>query len=288
MLLLVVWRVRQRGAAGPGQIGAGAGGGGGAAVPVPLSLSVPEPPRGGARRSRACAAAAAAMEVQVAPLRAWDDFFPGSDRFALPDLKDISKWNNRVVSNLLYYQTNYLMVAAALVSIVGSVAASRCGRAGPGPAGAVTPVPVPFPVLVPAGGSATRKGPGRDGRAQGRRCCLFPSSFLLFPFPLFSPYPLPPFRHSLHLWCRLKMQRPGFHPSLAGGLGSSRVCDAVMMGCERSEHSLFAVSPCHGLVPQRCARGEAADPHLARAVMLGVRDGAGNGAASCAAIRASS
>ncbi|NXM21489.1 PRAF3 protein, partial [Ploceus nigricollis] len=24
------------------------------------------------------------MEVQVAPLRAWDDFFPGSDRFALP------------------------------------------------------------------------------------------------------------------------------------------------------------------------------------------------------------
>ncbi|KAM7095344.1 LOW QUALITY PROTEIN: PRA1 family protein 3 [Ciconia maguari] len=59
------------------------------------------------------------MEVQVAPLRAWDDFFPGSDRFARPDFKDISKWNNRVVSNLLYYQTNYLMVAAAVVSIVG-------------------------------------------------------------------------------------------------------------------------------------------------------------------------
>ncbi|XP_015496768.1 PRA1 family protein 3 isoform X2 [Parus major] len=100
--------------------GAGVGPG---AVPLSVSLSVPlsvpEPPRGGARRSRACAAAAATMEVQVAPLRAWDDFFPGSDRFALPDLKDISKWNNRVVSNLLYYQTNYLMVAAALVSIVG-------------------------------------------------------------------------------------------------------------------------------------------------------------------------
>uniref|UniRef100_A0A8B9TF46 PRA1 family protein n=1 Tax=Anas platyrhynchos TaxID=8839 RepID=A0A8B9TF46_ANAPL len=59
------------------------------------------------------------MEVQVAPLRAWDDFFPGSDRFARPDFKDISKWNNRVVSNLLYYQTNYLMVAAAVVAIVG-------------------------------------------------------------------------------------------------------------------------------------------------------------------------
>uniref|UniRef100_A0A8D0H5Q6 PRA1 family protein n=1 Tax=Sphenodon punctatus TaxID=8508 RepID=A0A8D0H5Q6_SPHPU len=59
------------------------------------------------------------MDVQVAPLRPWEDFFPGLDRFARPDFKDISKWNNRVVSNLLYYQTNYLMVAAAVVSIVG-------------------------------------------------------------------------------------------------------------------------------------------------------------------------
>uniref|UniRef100_A0A6I8NS24 PRA1 family protein n=1 Tax=Ornithorhynchus anatinus TaxID=9258 RepID=A0A6I8NS24_ORNAN len=59
------------------------------------------------------------MDVQVAPLRGWDDFFPGSERFARPDFKDISKWNNRVVSNLLYYQTNYLVVAAMVVSIVG-------------------------------------------------------------------------------------------------------------------------------------------------------------------------
>lgn len=59
------------------------------------------------------------MDVQVAPLRSWDDFIPGHDRFAVPDFKDISKWNNRVVSNLLYYQTNYLVVAAAVISIVG-------------------------------------------------------------------------------------------------------------------------------------------------------------------------
>ncbi|OCT85938.1 hypothetical protein XELAEV_18024107mg [Xenopus laevis] len=59
------------------------------------------------------------MDVQVAPLRPWVDFFPGSDRFALPDFKDISKWNNRVVSNLLYYQTNYLAVAAAVICLVG-------------------------------------------------------------------------------------------------------------------------------------------------------------------------
>lgn len=59
------------------------------------------------------------MDVQVAPLRAWDDFFPGTDRFGRPDFKDISKWNNRVVSNLLYYQTNYLALAAAVICLVG-------------------------------------------------------------------------------------------------------------------------------------------------------------------------
>lgn len=57
--------------------------------------------------------------MTLAPLRAWDDFFPGSDRFARPDFRDISKWNNRVVSNLLYYQTNYLVVAAMMISVVG-------------------------------------------------------------------------------------------------------------------------------------------------------------------------
>ncbi|KAE8612548.1 hypothetical protein XENTR_v10012889 [Xenopus tropicalis] len=59
------------------------------------------------------------MDVQVAPLRPWEDFFPGSDRFAVPDFKDISKWNNRVISNLLYYQTNYLAMAAAVICLVG-------------------------------------------------------------------------------------------------------------------------------------------------------------------------
>ncbi|XP_075430406.1 PRA1 family protein 3 [Ascaphus truei] len=59
------------------------------------------------------------MDVQLAPLRAWEDFFPGTDRFSRPDFKDISKWNNRVVSNLLYYQTNYLLLAAGVIAIVG-------------------------------------------------------------------------------------------------------------------------------------------------------------------------
>ncbi|KAG1942812.1 ADP-ribosylation factor-like 6 interacting protein 5a [Pimephales promelas] len=58
-------------------------------------------------------------KVEIAPLRGWDDFYPGSERFAKPDTRDLAKWNNRVVSNLLYYQTNYLVVAIIVFVLVG-------------------------------------------------------------------------------------------------------------------------------------------------------------------------
>ncbi|XP_072238940.1 ADP-ribosylation factor-like 6 interacting protein 5a [Leuresthes tenuis] len=58
-------------------------------------------------------------KVELTPLRSWDDFYPGSERFARPDVKDLAKWNNRVVSNLLYYQTNYLVLAVAVFLVVG-------------------------------------------------------------------------------------------------------------------------------------------------------------------------
>uniref|UniRef100_A0A4W5QG54 PRA1 family protein n=1 Tax=Hucho hucho TaxID=62062 RepID=A0A4W5QG54_9TELE len=58
-------------------------------------------------------------KVELTPLRPWDDFFPGSDRFAKPDVRDLPKWNNRVVNNLLYYQTNYLAMAVMIFLIVG-------------------------------------------------------------------------------------------------------------------------------------------------------------------------
>lgn len=59
------------------------------------------------------------VKVELTPLRTWDDFFPGSDRFAKPDTRDLAKWNNRVVSNLLYYQTNYLALAVVVFLVVG-------------------------------------------------------------------------------------------------------------------------------------------------------------------------
>ncbi|NP_001290772.1 ADP-ribosylation factor-like 6 interacting protein 5a [Esox lucius] len=58
-------------------------------------------------------------KMELTPIRPWDDFFPGSDRFAKPDVRDLPKWNKRVVNNLLYYQTNYLVLAVMVFLIVG-------------------------------------------------------------------------------------------------------------------------------------------------------------------------
>ncbi|KHJ77143.1 hypothetical protein OESDEN_23237 [Oesophagostomum dentatum] len=33
----------------------------------------------------------------------------------LPPYNDLPRWNNRIVSNLLYYQTNYFLIFASLV-----------------------------------------------------------------------------------------------------------------------------------------------------------------------------
>lgn len=48
--------------------------------------------------------------LQFAPLRPLDEFILGSARFQLPNFSDFEKWGNRVVKNLCYYQTNYLIV----------------------------------------------------------------------------------------------------------------------------------------------------------------------------------
>ncbi|XP_033943283.1 PRA1 family protein 3-like [Pseudochaenichthys georgianus] len=60
-----------------------------------------------------------AAKMELAPLRQWDDFYPGTDRFAKPEFGDVTKWNNRVISNLMYYQTNYFAAAVVVFLIVG-------------------------------------------------------------------------------------------------------------------------------------------------------------------------
>lgn len=57
--------------------------------------------------------------LELAPVRSLDDFLLGSARFQLPNYKDLEKWGNRVVNNLLYYQTNYFLMALAVFTLVG-------------------------------------------------------------------------------------------------------------------------------------------------------------------------
>ena len=39
-------------------------------------------------------------------------------RFEMPDTNDPGRWTNRVVNNLLYYQTNYFVSALVIFSII--------------------------------------------------------------------------------------------------------------------------------------------------------------------------
>jgi hypothetical protein len=58
---------------------------------------------------------------QFAPLRSLDDFLLQSARFQLPAFNNYEKWGNRVVKNTLYYQTNYFVLAAIELIIIGFV-----------------------------------------------------------------------------------------------------------------------------------------------------------------------
>ncbi|KAJ8918699.1 hypothetical protein NQ315_015019 [Exocentrus adspersus] len=60
-------------------------------------------------------------EFEIAPLRSLDDFFMEAARFQIPNVKDLEKWGNRVTSNLLYYQTNYFLLAVVIFIIVGVI-----------------------------------------------------------------------------------------------------------------------------------------------------------------------
>jgi len=54
-------------------------------------------------------------EPKVPPLRPLDDFLIGGARFGPPDFKNQEKWNNRVIQNLMYYQSNYFVSILVVV-----------------------------------------------------------------------------------------------------------------------------------------------------------------------------
>ena len=58
-------------------------------------------------------------DIKAAPLRSLDDFLLNSARFQLPTFNDPAKWSNRIINNLLYYQSNYFVLAILLFLLVG-------------------------------------------------------------------------------------------------------------------------------------------------------------------------
>uniref|UniRef100_A0AAV2KMN3 PRA1 family protein n=1 Tax=Knipowitschia caucasica TaxID=637954 RepID=A0AAV2KMN3_KNICA len=61
------------------------------------------------------------LGVRPPPLRTLEDFILCCPRYALPNVRDADRWNNRVINNLLYYQSNYLLCAGACVLCAGVV-----------------------------------------------------------------------------------------------------------------------------------------------------------------------
>ncbi|XP_016345717.1 PRA1 family protein 2-like isoform X1 [Sinocyclocheilus anshuiensis] len=59
------------------------------------------------------------VDVQPPPFRTLDDFLLGSARFSVPDVRNLDRWNNRIINNLLYYQSNYFASAVAFLLLVG-------------------------------------------------------------------------------------------------------------------------------------------------------------------------
>lgn len=53
-------------------------------------------------------------DVELPPFRSISDFVLDKARFELPPYNDLPRWNNRIISNLLYYQTNYFTFFAIL------------------------------------------------------------------------------------------------------------------------------------------------------------------------------
>jgi hypothetical protein len=58
------------------------------------------------------------QDLRFTPFRTLNDFLLGAE-WNIPNFSDFQKLNNRVVSNLIYYQTNYFVFGIALFLLVG-------------------------------------------------------------------------------------------------------------------------------------------------------------------------
>merc|ERR1712110_450740 len=56
--------------------------------------------------------------VEMAPFRSIDEYLTSESKFEMPELSNIEKMSGKVVSNLLYYQTNYFVSFAIIFLLV--------------------------------------------------------------------------------------------------------------------------------------------------------------------------
>ena len=58
-------------------------------------------------------------KLDTDPLRSLEDFLLGSAPFQIPNFRDPDRCVNRILNNLLYYQSNYFLSAIVIFLIVG-------------------------------------------------------------------------------------------------------------------------------------------------------------------------
>jgi len=56
--------------------------------------------------------------IELAPFRSLDEFIMSQSKFEVPELTNPEKWSSKLVSNLLYYQTNYFVSALIIFLLV--------------------------------------------------------------------------------------------------------------------------------------------------------------------------
>ena len=58
------------------------------------------------------------QQIQFAPFRKTDDFVGQAECYAIPDFSDLARLSNRITNNLLYYQTNYIVIFLAVFFLI--------------------------------------------------------------------------------------------------------------------------------------------------------------------------
>ena len=67
----------------------------------------------------------AEFRIEIAPFRTMDDYVLEPTRFQVPDFADPERWASRVMSNFVYYQTNYLFTIIFVHLLISLLNPSR-------------------------------------------------------------------------------------------------------------------------------------------------------------------